>query len=436
MYSPTNRILVKFTEQVVTMPDPEATVSLDAITDRSAVMRSYLQSLDTGSRITRYRPQFQVSDTARVNRHGQIIRSSDWSLVYRIQFDDLVPFYDVKEELERYEFVEWVDPPVMIQSLAMPNDYSKELNQWNLDIVSAKLVWDITTGSSAIRIQILDDGIEFHNDIDNKVVNAFGNPVNGLHGLSVAGVAGAETDNNLGLASLGWETSLVTAPVDWSSTSFEFDVAGYVLDSFEDDSGYEAEIINCSFRTLNCLDYPACTQFEVYDFQSIRNAVAQALDEGIIIVAAAGNISDEVATVPYTTWPAAYEGVIAVSASNSSDQFPNGYNYGNFVSLSAPAISVPTLGASNGYTNVNGTSFAAPHVSATVALMLDINPSLTPTQVKTILQNTADKVGQYSYDGNGWNQYMGHGRLNAYEAVKHALPNQLNSPFFAVWPSQ
>ncbi len=73
----------------------------------------------------------------------------------------------------------------------------------------------------------------------------------------------------------------------------------------------------------------------------------------------------------------------------------------------------------NQYDNFDGTSFASPLVAATIGLMLDVNPELTLDQIRTTLQLSADKVGQFDYDSNGWNQYMGHGRLNAYHAVRN-----------------
>jgi hypothetical protein len=85
---------------------------------------------------------------------------------------------------------------------------------------------------------------------------------------------------------------------------------------------------------------------------------------------------------------------------------------------------------SNPYTaHFGGTSAAAPQVSGVVALMNSVNAALTPAQIRTILQNTADWSGHMG--GSPPSNQYGHGRLNAFEAVKHALPNQYSSHFFA-----
>ncbi len=69
-----------------------------------------------------------------------------------------------------------------------------------------------------------------------------------------------------------------------------------------------------------------------------------------------------------------------------------------------------------------GTSFSAPQVSALAASILSLNGSLTPVQVYGIITSTADKVGQVTYT-NGWNRYLGYGRINAYKALKYTLEN-------------
>jgi subtilisin family serine protease len=442
-----DRFLIKFSEQIVEMPDPRGKATPYAIIIRAAPLRSALLEIDPEMEVTRFRPDFQAFDTLRIGDAGQIIRQNNWSTVYRIRLTKDVNFFEIESHLEALDYVEWLDPPLSrdnIQLLYIPNDLHGEGNQWNIPKVQGTKVWDITRGDPGIRIQVMDSGISPHNDINNKMTN-LGEPFAGFHGLAVAGVAGAETDNNLGIASLGFETSLVDASLERTGEPFDDMVARYFESSWNpeliDFDDLNADIINCSFFTRICVQlnqFNNCIEWESHNFNVIEGAVGDALDNDRIIVAAAGNEEDPNLrdNFPYTLFPAAYDGVIAVSASNSSDEFEDGYNYGNFVNLSAPAIDILLLDLNNQYDIFDGTSFASPLVAATVALMLDTNPSLTPAEVRTILEATAEEVGQYSYDSNGWNQYMGHGRLNAYEAVKHALPNQLNSPFFAVSPSQ
>jgi subtilisin family serine protease len=436
-----DRFLIKFTEQIVEMPDPQEKVTPQAIINRAAPVRSALLEIDSEMEITRFRPDFQPSDTLRIDKAGRVIRRHDWSRIYRVRLTKEVNYFEIETQLKKIAYVEWLDPPLHIQPLYIPNDLHGEGTQWNIPKVLGTQTWDITRGDPEIRIQIMDFGIAPHNDINNKVTNP-GEPFAGNHGLAVAGVAGAETDNNDGIASLGFETSVVDASLANPNPgeNFEDMVARYFESSWNPESidfdDLNADIINCSFFTYMCFGFDQfgnCIDWESTNFNVVEEAVENALEEDRIIVAAAGNIEDSASRddFPYTLWPASYDGVIAVSASNSSDEFENGYNHGNFVNLSAPAIDILLLDLNNQFMTDSGTSFASPLVAATVALMLDVNPGLKPAQTAAILEESADEVGQYSYDTNGWNQYMGHGRLNAFKAVSRALPHQFFNQFFA-----
>lgn|GEM_PF-4763143 len=88
-----------------------------------------------------------------------------------------------------------------------------------------------------------------------------------------------------------------------------------------------------------------------------------------------------------------------------------------FIDISAPGKGIEILNGTGYSPNGAGTSDASPFVSALCGLMLSINLSLTPNEVYSIITHTSDKIGQYSYDANGWNRYMGYGRINAEDAV-------------------
>lgn len=90
--------------------------------------------------------------------------------------------------------------------------------------------------------------------------------------------------------------------------------------------------------------------------------------------------------------------------------------------VSAPGYNILTTDDQSGYSYWNGTSFSTPLTCALCGLILSINSSLTVNQVNNILINSTDKIGQYAYV-NGWNRYMGYGRINAYKALKYTLEN-------------
>jgi subtilisin family serine protease len=157
-----------------------------------------------------------------------------------------------------------------------------------------------------------------------------------------------------------------------------------------------------------------------------------------VVVIAAGNEAAR------TSFPATLPGVLCVSASNEFDEPKTktshdgenwwGSNFGPEVSLAAPGVHNYTTDISGiaGYNrgpshpnyvpDFNGTSSSTPIVAGAAALVLSANPDLTEAEVRTILMETADKVGSVPYDEKGHNRFMGYGRLNVLAAIERALP--------------
>ena len=126
-------------------------------------------------------------------------------------------------------------------------------------------------------------------------------------------------------------------------------------------------------------------------------------------------------------YPAAYENIIAVGGTGPDDtryliSDTSGSNYGNEIDLVAPGMFIVHLNKSdnNKFTTYSrGTSLSAAFVTGVASLLLSKNPSLTPEQIRTILQNSADdQVGDPSEDTKGWDKYYGWGRLNAHRALQ------------------
>jgi hypothetical protein len=119
-------------------------------------------------------------------------------------------------------------------------------SQWYLDAIHSSQAWGITKGNPDIKIAIIDaDGVEqTHEDLQSKIVGGDGLGAIGPHGTTVSGFAGAATNNGLGIASLGWNISLLTyRPSGDPQLS---GMAQKIYDAVEDG----ASIINCSFRTV------------------------------------------------------------------------------------------------------------------------------------------------------------------------------------------
>ena len=155
-------------------------------------------------------------------------------------------------------------------------------------------------------------------------------------------------------------------------------------------------VINMSFGTSS-------------DVQSLHDAVRAAYDAGIVQVAAAGN--EYGGSVLY---PAAYDEVIAVSATDQSDEIADFSSVGPEVELSAPGVDIPSTWKGGGYETASGTSMAAPHVTGAAALVIS-SGTTGVDNVRSKLQTTADDLGDPGRD-----ELYGYGLVDAEEAATGA----------------
>ena len=166
----------------------------------------------------------------------------------------------------------------------------------------------------------------------------------------------------------------------------------------------KARIINMSFGG----PIPQGNLFAQYE-----NSLMNAYNNGIVLVAAAGNEHSD-----SLSYPASSQYTISVGATDENDNRTNFSNYGNGLDIVAPGKNILTLYRKliNQYTTENGTSFSAPIVSGVAALILSQNPELTPEQVKNIIIQSADKVS--GMNGYNYHPEYGYGRINAKKALE------------------
>lgn len=149
------------------------------------------------------------------NRENESKKSSsrihDFSQLFYIHFSNPVPLDSIINLFEIIPEVEFAHGPIIYEYNNSPNDfYYQQGIQWNLDVIDSENAWDLTHGDSSIKIAIIDEGInENHIDLQGKIVGGSGYyNSNQPHGTWVAGVLGATTNNNNGIASLGWGLNL------------------------------------------------------------------------------------------------------------------------------------------------------------------------------------------------------------------------------------
>jgi len=139
----------------------------------------------------------------------------------------------------------------------------------------------------------------------------------------------------------------------------------------------------------------------------LEQAIRRATEKGVIVVAIAGNEG-----LPEVSYPAKYDFVIAVSAINHSDQLAEFSNYGSEIVLTGPGEIITSLIPGGFLATRSGTSFAAPFVSGTLALILSANQHMTGAQAVALLEESATDLGTAGHDN-----YFGHGLVNADAAV-------------------
>lgn len=322
------------------------------------------------------------------------------------------------------------------------NDGSFSLSPAENDAdIDMELAWEIETGSSSITIAVLDGGLKLdHPDISERLwinsseinegvdddnngyvddfygwdfVNDDDDPTddNG-HGANVAGIIGAESNNNLGYTGVDWNARIMVCKIT--------DDEGFGFYTWWSEAIYYA--VNNGANVINM-------SVGGYSFSSLmRDAIDYAYDNGVTVVASAGN--DDNSTFQY---PAAYQNTIAVGSTDANDErtspffwsSTSGSSYGNHIDVVAPGNYIYGLNFQSN-TNYNsywgGTSQASPIVAGLSALLLAQDPSRTPDDIRNIIRSTAeDQVGDPSEDTPGYDIYYGYGRVNAHQALQFIL---------------
>jgi type VII secretion-associated serine protease mycosin len=288
-------------------------------------------------------------------------------------------------------------PPVQ----RTPNDpYLRE--QWALENIQAYQAWDITTGDD-ITIAVIDTGIwSGHPDLQGKVLDGYNvieennqtDDMNG-HGTAVAGLIAARTDNDKGIAGMCWDCSLLPVrALDEQGRGNTYAVAHGIR--WATDAG--ARIINLSLGGTA-------------DTRVLRDAVAYAYNNNVLLVAASGNAQQDGNPESY---PAAYPQVLAVSSTGNTSQITGFANTGPYIDLAAPGVGLwTTIPGERQYGPPNGTSFSSSYVAGTAALIWSLRPELSNRDVQCILEASADDLGPQGKDPQyGW------GRLNAFQALQ------------------
>jgi subtilisin family serine protease len=340
--------------------------------------------------------------------------------------------------------------------------------QWYLGQDRAFDAWPAAPPTlQPVKVAIIDSGVDcllpdFANQIAASRSFVGGSACSDTegHGTIVAGeIAGSL--NSAGVVGLAYSSQLLVAKVVAPDGTIPLKAEAAAIRWAVDEG---ARVVNLSFGAVRD---PADPALDTYSRMEAK-AVAYAVAHGAVVVAAAGNSDEAYATPwPYASWPAALPHVIGVAALTRSGDVPSFSNRDpTYVDLAAPGVDIfSTFPKSltgmqssctpQGYTDCagpdyrqpEGTSFAAPQVSAAAAVLLGLDPSLTSSQVETILERTADDVNAASGCSvcpTGRDKYSGWGRLDVARAVAavssgslppsdHFEPNDTLSQAWPLW---
>ena len=356
-----------------------------------------------GGIIVNFRPGVSSAERERVHqqtgvdaRERSSLRDADFVRVQPGREKEAMDAYRAKPEVLS------VEPDLIARVVATPNDPNFS-QQWGMTKINAPQAWNVTTGSTAVRVAVLDcgvyapetstflapDGLPGHPDLRNSKVVAWTNFTTSSspddfcnHGTHVAGIAAANTNNDIGVAGVGYNTKVVSVKVlgDNGSGSFDWIIqgilwaAGCPTDATLPCGTPRAEVINMSLG--------AATSCSV----ALQNAINSAWDQGLVIVAAAGNSNTSALFAP-----ASCSNTVAVSASDQNDNRASFSNFGSYVDVAAPGVAILSTNYVGTYSSFDGTSMASPHVAGLAALVRATSYGTTNAAVVDRILTTANK---------------------------------------------
>jgi len=401
------------------------------------------------------------------SRMDAIAREHGLDRIWLVEVDKAADHVELRETLSHLPGIQSVDLNWIAKLQWTPDDpfFSEQwgLEQDNDIDVDAPEAWDIERGDGAVVIGIIDSGIDYvHADLDTKIwsnddetVDGLDNDENGYvddvrgwdfvsasspscmdpdcsdedndpmdgygHGTWVSGVAGAETDNGLGIAALCPGCVLMPCRACWRDY-YGGDCDMYAIAYgifYATENG--AKVINVSLAWNPMQD-------QCYTNGTFDAVLDYAYESGATVVAAAGSSNSS-----WFAYPACYPTVIGVASHDPNGARSFFSNYGDWVDVAAPGLDIKTTDL-GGYITISGTSFSSAYVAALAGLLLSARPDLTPDQVREIIMDSSE-------DREYWQSVpIAAGRVNAYNAlvtagVDEAHAASLASVFLSGYPN-
>lgn len=272
------------------------------------------------------------------------------------------PAGNAPESLPESDLILHSEPNYYVTALQAPVNDPLYEQQWALPVIGVMEPLPVVGGEGPVVVAVIDSGICAHVDLAGRVLAGYDfvdkddDPTDTFgHGCGVAGVIAANTDNGVGMAGAAPNTQILPLRVlDERGLGTYANVAQAMVYAVD----HGADIINVSLGGTA-------------DSQLLRHAVEYAVSRGVMIIAAAGNSGQAGAL-----YPAAYSDVVAVGAVDEALKPARFSNYGAAIDVWGPGSNILSLAATADYALFNGTSFAAPYVSAVAAIELQLGRTL------------------------------------------------------------
>lgn len=388
----------------------------------------FLKKAQSKYQITQVKNTFYQTDDAKLHR------------TFAVQFDNYEMIDAFIAELNARNDIEYAEKCPNFQLHYTPNDAdynADEGNRWHLDAINAEAAWDLEKGDANVVVAVIDNAMwTDHPDLQNKVVDQIDlgdgdndptpptatgtEEMTWSHGTHTSGLVAAESDNGVGVASIGYNVSLMCIKVSRDADGAM--AAGFEGITYAADNG--ADVISMSWGS---------PQF----FQTMQNTIDYAYNKGIVLLASAGNNGNGMSdpnNVNSIMYPAGLNHVVAVGSTDGDDVMSDFSQFGGWIDLCAPggyqndgglidmlfnnSVYSCAYGSSE-YLKMQGTSMSCPIAAGLAGLMLSADPNLTPDKVIQYMKATCvdiDNLQAAERQGK-----TGAGRINAGAAIQMVI---------------
>lgn len=414
-------------------PDLRSKAGLNGIDDAS------LNAAFTGigaQSVTKLFPH-AAAPTQEKNKIG--LKYADLTLIYVVKYNSALTVEQAVNSILAAGHVLYAEPKFVHRASFIPNDLvtTGGSSQYAIKKIKCDSAWDVNTttarGDTNVVIGIVDTGTDTdHPDLVGKIKYNYADPVNGIdddldgyidnytgwdmadsdnntlvaatggpaHGSHVSGCAASATNNGVGVASPGFNCKFLPVKASQNADANAYLVAGYEGITYAADHG--CQIINCSWGG----GFFSSMGQDVINYATIN--------KDALVFAAAGNDG-----LLLDSYPAAYNYVISVGSTTSTDTKSSFSNYGYTVDLCAPGSSIRSTYFNNTYSSLSGTSMASPTAAGAGAIVKSFYGSTyNALQVGEKLRVTCDNID--ALNSATYRGLMGTGRVNLYHALINA----------------